>query len=528
VLPFESLEELLTSEFGFGLKTATPVQRAVCWIIQNGTIPDRLWDSLHVQQSFGGIRPEKFQPEILLLCGIRSAKTLICAAACVWLALTVNLTAASGLSMRKGERPAVFFVSRNMENAREAMNYVVGALQGSFFLRGFMVGKPKADSVVLQHPSGTHIVIRVVAMSTTGVTLVSRWCVSVLFDEAPRMASEDEGKVNLKEQVQAVRARVLKGGVIFFVGSPYGAKGYVYDLFSRHWQKPGAPVTIVRARGSHMNPVYWNPAFCAELQARDQDTFRTDEMAEFRDPEEQLYSVITLEQMFRRRELVIPYDPEKRYAAAMDPGESNNAWTFGIVETPDNRRFTCVYACEWRGSKTEPLSPKRVLTEVAAICAGYRVETVLSDQFMASALVDIGRDVGIGISPVKWTGENKTKFHLAMHARALEGQLDLPPIPEMRQDFIYLKRRLMTSGDARILLTETADGRHCDYASLLAALCGFYLDAYADPAEAARLEAERKRKRAFTDEELEEIEAGLVPRDWAYDDEPLTAEESWL
>lgn len=526
MLPFDSLENLLTSEFGFGLTTATPLQRAICWLIECGRVPDRLWDVPAVQESFGGVRPTKFSPEILLLCGVRSAKTLISAAACVWKALTADLSSVVGLSMRKGERPSVSLVSRGMQNAREAMNYIVGAVTTSPFLRPFLVGKPKADWVTLQHPSGTEVVVRVIAMSASGVTLVSRWVVSVLFDEAPRMGSEDENLINLEEQRRAVLSRLLPGGVILYVGSPFGAKGYVYTLYQSNWQRGDAKVPVVKAFAFNMNPVWWTTARCRELEERDPDAYRNDVLAEFRDPEEQLYSNLTLDQIFARTALVIPYDSSKRYTAVMDPGESNNAWTLVIGNTPDNRRFVCDYACEWRGSKTAPLRPKEVLIDAKERVGGYGISTVLSDQFMASALVDIGSDIGLGISPIKWTAENKTKYHLTLHARALEGCLDLPPIPEMRRDFIYLKRRLTANGDTRIVLTETQDGRHCDFASALAMLCGYYLDAYSLDSLGS-FSSQLRAYNVLSGEELEELEDELAERDWLYDDEPHNAREYW-
>lgn len=519
MLPFESLEELLTSDLGFELTTATPLQRAICWVIQGEPIPDRLWLSEEltdrgevwgevIQAAFGAQKPAIGAREILLLCGVRSAKTLIAAVACVWKALTADLSHEAGLSMRGGERPAVSLVSRNMKNARAAMNFISGAMTKSWILRQYLVGTPLTDSIVLQHPSGVEIEVNVIAMSATGVTLVSRWCVSVLFDEAPRMASEDEGKINLEEQVRAVRSRILPGGVILYVGSPYGAKGYVYKIFSEHWQKPSR-IPICKAYGFHLNPYWWSRERCAELQAENIDDYNCDVLANFRDPEEQLYSNETLERMFRKDRLVIPYDPNDVYSAAMDPGTSKNAWTFGIA----NQRYEIVYACEWRGTKAEPLSPKKVLSECKLILDAYHISTCLTDQFAADANRDIATDLGFHLTPITITGTNKNLMHKSMHSRALQGLLSLPAIPEMRQDFIYLKRRFMTDGTVKIITPETQDGRHCDFASMCALLLGSYLEQPTAPSPRARGFDE------LSEEERDEVYDRLASRDWLWDDE---------
>ena len=540
MLPFESLEELLTSELGFGLTQATPLQRACCWVLQGAAIPERLWESEEltdrgelwgevIQRSFGNQRPSMNAREIVLLCGIRGAKTLISAATCVWKALTADLSDAVGLSMREGERPAVSLVSRNMKNAREAMNYIAGAMKSSWILREYLVGEPLSDSVVIQHPSGVHIVVNVIAMSSTGVTLVSRWCVSVLFDEAPRMASEDEGKINLPEQVRAIRGRILPGGVILYVGSPYGAKGYVYDLFSENWQKKDARIPICCAYGFHMNPSWWTPERVRQVEEEDPDTAASDIYAKFRDPEEQLYSQLTLSIIFRESPMVLPYDPSKKYTAAMDPGTSKNAWTLVIGETADNRRFSCAYACEWRGTKTEPLSPKAVLTECKQILDAYNLKLSLTDQYAADANKDIARDIGFDLAPITITGPLKETMHKNMHSRALQGLLSLPPIPEMRRDFIYLKRRLMTNGTVKIITPETQDGRHCDYASACALLFGGYLESSEQAAQQAAAEEASKRKpyHRLSEDEREDLEDRLASHDWLWDDEPNAHSEEF-
>ena len=83
-----TLELLLTSHHYFGLETATPVQRAVCRAI-DGLPLGELWKDRDVRAAFGNCKPPSglgrvLAPlELLLLAGIRSAKSLI-AAACAF------------------------------------------------------------------------------------------------------------------------------------------------------------------------------------------------------------------------------------------------------------------------------------------------------------------------------------------------------------------------------------------------------------------------------------------------------------
>lgn len=526
MIPFASLEDLLTSELGFGLTTASPLQRAVCWLLQGEAIPTELWNTPMgpgeppVSEAFGGVMPKPGSPEVILLCGVRGAKSLIASAACVWKALTADLSATAGLSMRQGEVPRVSLVSRLKDNARENFNYIVGAITQSWALSPFLAREPTADLIELRHPSGQKVAIKVIAMTGTGVSLVSRWSVSVIFDEAPRMASEDDGVVNLEEQVRAVRSRLIKGGVIMYIGSAYGAKGFVYDMYEKNWKKPDSMVPVVKAFGHWMNPVWWTLQRRLELEATDPDAYRNDVLCEFRDPESQLFPAHVLDACLRKTDLVIPYEEGKRYVAVMDPAATTNAWTFGIAESPDNRKFRVVYTRQWRALKNESLSPKAVLLEIKEICDGYRVPSVLSDQWSSDAHRDIASDLGLGIATLNITQANKTRMWLALLMRAESGLLDVPNVPNMRQDFMNVVKRLGRGTLPQIVMKVTADGRHADFAAMLALLCGGYLDAYEldKPPDKPKV---AKQYWELTEDEREDLEERDLLRDMWHDDEPL-------
>ena len=479
LFPFDSLEDLFTSEMGFGVTTASKLQRAICWLLQGEQIPDELWGLEEVSDSFGGVRPTPGALQVvMLLCGIRCGKTLLCACAAVWAAFTVDLSHGAGIRLRPGEVPRVSVVSATTDNADETLKYITGAFLESPVLRAMLAIDPMVgDTVSVRHPSGHRVDIKVAAMSSKGVNLVSRWCASVIFDEAPRMASEDEGVINIKEQVSAVRLRLLRNAWIMFVGSPVGAKGYIYEQYEENWRKPEQKMVVIKAFSYRMNPITWTPAECKKAELADPDTYNCDVLANFRDPETQLFSAAVLDQCTRPGPLVVPFEKGKRYVAVMDPAATTNAWTFGIAESPDNRIFRVCYVAQWRGSKTEPLSPKRVLADIKPICDSYEVKVILSDQFMASAIIDIALDMDLGISPITVTQQNKSKMYLALLARAETAELELPPDPMVRRDFMNVKKRY-SKGAVQIIPVETADGRHADYAAMLALLCGGYLDAY--------------------------------------------------
>lgn len=531
LFPFLSLEELLTSDLGFGLSTATPLQRAVCWVLEGKQVPDHLWTD-EVKAACGGVMPGDTD-ELVLLAGVRGGKTLICAAACVWYALTADLTGLSGLSLRAGEVPRVSLVSELMDNANESMNYIAGALEQSFVLKPYLWGEPKGGLVNLRHPSGQKVAIKVIAMTSTGISLVSRWAIAVLFDEAPRMASESDGKVNLQEQVRAVRTRLVKGGRIMYVGSAYGDKGFVYDLVQENWQKPNAAVTVVRAYAFWMNPYHWTPERCAETQRTAPEDYDRDVLCNFQSHESQLFPRDLVDRCMRREPLALPREDGARYFAAMDPAATTNAWTFAVAKTPDNKRFTVVYGRQWRASGGESLAPKAILEEICDICQAYGVSTVLSDQWSSDAHRDLAqviaaeREVGFGISSITLSQPMKAKMHLSLLMRMEQGLVELPYSVDGINDLVNVKKLLGRGGNVQIVYTETADGRHCDWAGVFALLCGGYGDAYALEAPAVKRAPHDVPWYRRSEEEIEALEEQLATQDELYDDE-RSDQESWL
>ena len=469
-------EALLTEPAGFGLRKATPLQRALAWMIGTGSIPDRLWDG-DVVTAFGGCRPlqEWLTDEIGILAGIRGGKTLMAAMGVTWATQHVNLDEGPGENMVRGEVPRVSIVSVSKDQADTAFAYIKGAVEGSPALSQLLVGKPTADTITLRHPSGRPIEVCVIAGSAAGSSLVGRWCAGVIFDEAPMMALGEGGAIDIKDMVTNVRPRLLKGAKILYIGSPWGNSGFIYDLVQQNYGKEKPVAVFVRAQGWMLNPTVWNEAEMARLKAKDERSYRLNCLAEFMDPESSMYSSISIENAMKRSELRKESDPEKTYTAAIDPGFSSNSWTFMIAETTDNVRFDVVLAKQWTGSAAIPLIAGEVFDEMLPDLQAYRCTgSVKTDQFAAQPLIEIALTRGIGLSPLTITRANKYKLYASAGVRLDSGYLSLPPMPEVRQDLLGVVKRVTPDG-VKVFLPETSDGRHCDYAAVLALLVGDYL-----------------------------------------------------
>lgn len=473
-------ELLLTDPAGFGLSEATVLQRAIAWVICTGACPDRLWAEVVVQEAFGFVRPHAALNEMGVFAAIRGGKTLMAGLAVTYFTQNVDLTTGRGAHLLRGEVPRVSIVSVSKDQAESAYNYIRGAVEGSAALSPLLAKTPTADTITLKHPSGREMEICVVAGSKAGSSLVGRWCAGVIFDEAPLMALEDEGVVNLRDMVTNVRPRMLGGAKILFIGSPWGNDGFIHKLHEDNFGSEKQKAIIVRAQGDKLNPVAWTPEEQQTLLDKDERSYRVNFLAEFMDPESAMYSSRSVDAAMKRPDLVVPPTPGKKYSAAIDPGTRGNAWTFGIAETDDNSAFRVVYVQQWKGGY-HPLVPSEVFADMSLRLEEYGCkQSVRTDQWSVDALRELALQQGIGLSEITLTPKNRTKRYESLKVRLDEGLLELPADPQVRSDLLAVKKRVTSEG-FKIILPETADGRHCDYAAMLALLAGDYLEASKDP-----------------------------------------------
>jgi len=480
---FESLEELLVSEDGFGLTTATPLQRALCRVIEGRPLGELATEPV-VLKAFGGALPLEGKPaEVDVLAAVRTAKSLIAAAVAIWATQTVDVSL-----LADGEIPRYSILSLEVDNAKVVLSHLMGVLSKPR-LKRLRVGKKEGGrwreliddtgsdftgSEFLWHPTGRPIEIRVIAGKRAGGSLVSRWSAGCTLDEAPRMVGSSEGVINYDDARRAVRSRLLPGAQLFSIGSPWQAFGPMYD---RHQARFGMPLqnhVVLKACGPDMNPFWWTPERCEEIRLSDPMVYQTDVLAEFADADETLFPSVLLNACSRDSALCLPFERGHDYAAAFDPATRGNAWTL-VVADRAGRTKRVVFNTFWQGSTLEPLSPKAVLLEAQAILAKYELDWAYTDQWAADMIKEIaadlrdekGENIPLHLVQEDWTAENKVNAFQSLAAAMAVGQIELPKDEVLHKD-LKLTVKKPTQRGVSIHHTLTTDGRHCDYAPALA------------------------------------------------------------
>ena len=455
---FDTFEDMMTHPMGFGLTSASPVQRAIMRVADGRRIND-LWSHPAVVRALGGTEPDfKGKPkEIAILAGIRCGKSLITAGLGVWWTQTCSLD-----HLGPGEVARVSIVSISKDLAEVVFGHIVGRTMSSPVLKGLVMDTPKVDEIVLRHPSGRPVQVTVTAGTRAGSSLVARWSAGAIFDEFPRMLGEGEAVVNWDELRRAVLMRMCPGSQVASIGSPYAPYGPAYSVVKEHFGRPTRNMVVIKAPGWDMNPTLWTPQAVRDAEEQDPQAFRTDVAAEFAQPEEAFISPDAIETSMRTTPLIELPKPGVQYSAAIDPATRGNAWTL-IVACQEGEKRRVVLAKQWIGTPAAPLRPAAVLEEVATICRAYRVSVIDSDQYYGDALRDLAAQHKVVLVVHSWNEKEKMAKFLALKTMFEQGMVELPPDQVVRADLTRVRRILRGSG-AAITFPRTSDGRHCDYA----------------------------------------------------------------
>lgn len=469
-----SLERMLTSSSGFGLKTATPLQQVICRIADGvplGDLVERpllknassyardIRERATLEWSIGDIDelPKVRPAELYLIGPIRSGKSLMTAA------VSVCATQRCDLSLLgPGEMPRVSVVSLTTDLASVVHQHVVGRSLAVPNLKQMIIGEPKTDSVLFRHPSGTPIEVKIVAGSRAGGSLVARWSAGVVFDEFTRMIGGDDGVINFDDARSAVSGRLLPGAQLCGIGSPWAPFGPAYNIVNQYWQHPSKERVVLRAVGPAMNPVYWTPERCEELRRRDPIAFRTDVLGEFSDPESSLFTADDLAPVTRPWPVNLEAEPNQHYVAAIDPATRADAWTMVVATKRKDGVIQVVFTKQWQAKKGMPLSPDNVLREMAEDLAPYDVARVITDQWAADALSDLGARHGLWIHSQSITASKKVELFETMRTLILAKRVELSPLRELQDDIRRVRKRVTQSGITIEL--PRSSGRHCDFA----------------------------------------------------------------
>jgi hypothetical protein len=247
----------------------------------------------------------------------------------------------------------------------------------------------------------------------------------------------------------------------------------MFEMYRKSYGASTKDVVVCKAPGWILNPVYWTKSRCEELKERDPAAYETDCAAEFADKILSFLSSEHINAAIRNGKFKEEYMDGMEYVAAMDPATRGNAWTLGIGGLSPTGVKRLAYARQWQGSAAEPLSPELVFEDMVQCLRDYRVDKLYTDQWSFDALADIAAKHGVRLMAVQSSTQGSVHWFTSLRNDLIDRKVTLLDLPDMAPDLKRVQRKVTQNG-VSIHLPRTNDGRHCDYASMLALLFSRY------------------------------------------------------
>jgi hypothetical protein len=459
-----TLEQVLTHPGLFALTTATNVQRAICRVSDGLPLGD-LWNDPDVREALGGAAPEPGQvpKELDIFAAIRGGKSKLAAAKAFQATQEADLTPTS-----IGDEVRVPVLSVDKDTAHAVFRHLVDNVMRAPAMRSLVVGQPTTDAVKIRHPSGRVIEIKVTAIARAGATLVGRWLPCLIFDEAPRIASEQDSVESLEESIRAVEGRMLPGAQRLLIGSPHAPTGLCYRRDREFFGKPDpAKCIVIRATGPMLNPGHWTPEQCEAVRVSDPIAHQANVLAQFVTSDVTMFALRDVERNIRPSIDPLPYNPLQTYVGAIDPATRRNHWTLvlatrGLDDAGRMRDRVVLTATFKPGSG----APDEVFAKIAELVKPYGVKTLRTDQWANDLMRVLAQQVGLGLAEEVITQARKFELYDRLRLLTETNQVEFNGEPTIVSDLMRVKKVVTASG-VRVDTPEAHDGSHCDVASAL-------------------------------------------------------------
>lgn len=435
----------------------------------DGTRPTTIDDDT-AQRYFGcslDALPSQRRRTVAIQAGGRGGKTSrLLAPKALHAAWTVPLP-----TLAHNEHAVALIVSSDLVFAKQALSFCIGYVQQSPVLSAALVDEPTTESLTLKRPDGKLVDVRVRAAGARGKGGRAFTLVFAGLDEACFFFDES-GVVNDKEIYRACSQRIVPGGQLWMVSTPWIAG--VGLLEEKLAQDFGSHESTLCARGvgtRALNPS-WDPDHEIENEERKNDP---DNAAREIDAQPltagsmHFFSREAIEQAFRTSlPQKLPRTPGRDYFSGGDPGFKRNSSALVILERIEGvegqqARYRLALLDERKPLPGLPLQPKAVTADFAELMLSYGSREFVTDSHeiddVRDALTAKRCSAVMAPDPAECFVELRTLLH--------EGRLELPEHARLRSQLREVLSKPMPGGGTQIVSPKKADGSHGDLVSAL-------------------------------------------------------------
>jgi hypothetical protein len=403
--------------------------------------------------------PGQIRGIVVAVCGARAGKSYVLGGLrLLHLALTVPLT-----TLAPGETASALIVAPDVRLGRQVLRYALGAAEKSPDIKR-RITQRTADGFTLKRRGGS-VRIEVLPATRGGAAVRGRSLVGAVLDECAYFR-DSSYKVNDQEIYRAIAPRILQGGQLVLVSTPWAEQGLLWDFYKRNFGHPvdalvsHAPTLLLRddehtrayvERERANDPVNASQEFDAEFMSTAGEAFFdaasiTGAIEE--NPEPAPGSVASIGADFGFRS-----DSSALIAAYREP-------------VPAQRIVVPVDAIVERvPEKRVPLKPSIVVKEFAAHVRAHRADSIVADGHYRQAIAEHLEEAGLSLVSAPEGANGKAETYQVVRALLREGRIRIPDHERFIRQLREVTARPTAGGGISIVSPRWRTGGHGDIVS---------------------------------------------------------------
>lgn len=364
----------------------------------------------------------------------------------------------------RDELAVVLFVGPKLRHARIAKRFALAAAKRI----GVVIEAESADGFTIVRHDGRRVAFDCIAAARAGDTGRGVPVLFALLDEAG-FFYDDQHEANGRAVFNGIVPRLLPGGQIAIVSSPWLETGLLHEEFERNHGKPRTALA----------------AHCPTLVMRDDPDVRaTVERETERDPDNARRefgaeflpagaSVFLDPGAVRACAVDLPYtlppaQGDAWLGCGFDPGFTRDASAGVIVRRePDSDTYTVVEVFERRPEKGKPLVPSAVVAAFAEVVKRHGGDELTSDVHYVESIREHARTARIDLVTIPGGAAGKVGTYLAVRDIVHAGRLQIPKGQRRLLEQLRELTSRPTPGGGMTITSPRRRGSHGDIASAL-------------------------------------------------------------
>ena len=413
---------------------------------------------------FGVMPPVRKPRTVAVRAGGRAGKTSrLLAPKALHAAWTVPLP-----TLGHGEEAVALLVAPDMKLGKQCLSFVSGYVDQSPMLSAARVKDDTAETVTLRRPDGRVVRVEVLAATRGGRAVRARTLVFAGLDEAAFFFAEGTGVVNDQDVYNAVAQRVVPGGQVWIVSTPWLAGiGVLEKTLEAEWGRHHNAM-VCSAGTRALNPS-WDPTGEIErdLRERDPDAARREIDGE--------PLAGTAASFFDPVAIDAAVDPSLVLPRAAHPGDEVCAGgDFGFrqdssaccVTHRTGPLLVLADLLEMRPVDGAPLRPSTVVRSFAERLRTHAGLTgLMADGHYRETVTEHLDEFGLDFYAAPQGNDGVSQVYMRARGLFREGRVRIPKHPRLIAQLKSVQWRPNSGGSISIILPRTPGQGHCDLVS---------------------------------------------------------------